>query len=165
MTLKDLFFIYYRCFKKSTHRIKFLYKNRIFRTTCAKARKNLFLNTLNPASSKALFAANTDLIQKNSASRLAMWLLFLSVAVLQIGSYLLLNKLGWPKAKWLVLLILLLLHYRVFPPLFMPALPEGEACGMPVLGVILGFWVIGGISALLIHFSFLVLTRKHEAQR
>jgi len=47
----------------------------------------------------------------------------------------------------------------VFPELFSPKLPEGPKCGMPVMAVYIAFWIIGGLSAIVVHSIYFLVGR------
>src|SRR5690349_10193669 len=87
-------------------------------------------------------------------------LMILFVSFFQVVLYLLLDRTTVKKLKVFVLLLLLACHLFVFPKLFYPKLPPGAVCGMPIVGVILAFWIFGSLITTLTHVAYLFVTRK-----
>lgn len=83
------------------------------------------------------------------------------VCLLQYGVYLL-NQRTKPKIPSVLIAILFLpLHFFVFPQLFFPPpRPDGINCGMPQLGIVLGFWVFGTGGVLITHVIWYFKNRK-----
>ena len=70
------------------------------------------------------------------------------------------RRVGW--LKTLVLGLMLTLHFFVLPSYFYPTTPTDRVnCGLPALGVTLGFWIVGGGMTLLTHFIY-PTTRSKE---
>jgi hypothetical protein len=86
--------------------------------------------------------------------------LIIIMLIIQILGYIFLDEYGFKKWKYLVFGIILILHFFVFPNFFMPKYKEGEfRCGMPIMGVYLVFWLIGGGLTIILHFIYLILKR------
>ena len=61
----------------------------------------------------------------------------------------------------LITTLVVLLYGFVFPPFFVPLPEEGTyRCGLPFLGVYLGFWVFGGIAAFVVHITYWIKKRR-----
>lgn len=59
--------------------------------------------------------------------------------------------------KFIIVLLFLIGHFFVFPQWFFPEPdPKGINCGMPMLGITLGFWIYGSLQVVLtqLFFSF-----------
>jgi len=75
--------------------------------------------------------------------------------IIQIIGYVLLDRYGLGKFKYLILGLILILNFFVLPSYFIPDNPNKEPrCGMPVLAITFGFWVFGGGLALIAHISY-----------
>ncbi|MCC6723210.1 MAG: hypothetical protein IT258_01780 [Saprospiraceae bacterium] len=62
----------------------------------------------------------------------------------------------WQK-QWrtLIFVIFMLSNFILFPIVYpIPEYPDGPKCGMPILGITLGFWTIGNIFTILTHLFF-----------
>jgi hypothetical protein len=63
------------------------------------------------------------------------------------------NRVLFPKLP--ILLLLLILEFFILPPYFYPEKPPGEpGCGLPLLGIMLAFWIIGGGVAVVTHILY-----------
>jgi hypothetical protein len=79
----------------------------------------------------------------------------LFVFLLQITLYVMLDKKNASKWKYAVLGTIFLSHFFVFPQIFVSSLiPEGIDCGLPVMGIVFGFWIFGGSITLLGHLVY-----------
>lgn len=86
--------------------------------------------------------------------------LIIMMLVVQILGYLLLDKYGFKKWKYLVFGLILILHFFVFPDFFIPKYKEGEfRCGMPIMAIYLAFWIIGGGLTIIFHFGYVLVKR------
>ena len=88
-----------------------------------------------------------------------LWTIIL-ISLLQILIYIILDKLGYGKMKWLVFILIIAGNMFVLPELFSPKLPEGPKCGMPIMGVYLAFWIIGELSAITVHLVYALVAIK-----
>lgn len=81
-------------------------------------------------------------------------MLFL-MALIQARTYYLLEKFDARKWRPVVLGIEFFLNLFILPDLFIPEPRKGNAgCGMPVLGITLGFWIFGSGHLLFTHFAY-----------
>lgn len=80
--------------------------------------------------------------------------------VIQIIAYILLDKYDHKNLKYLVLCLILILHFFILPYLLIPEVENGELkCGMPAMALTLGFWVIGGSATFISHFVYALAKR------
>ncbi len=91
-----------------------------------------------------------------------MILLFIiSVSFLQFLIYLLFEKL---KVRIPIILIFLLIlggHYFIFPDFFYPEKTETiKNCGLPILGILLIFWMFGTFMTLITHIVWMIRKLK-----
>ncbi len=91
-----------------------------------------------------------------------MILLFIfGVSLIQIGLYYLNDKYKTGIPNFLILLVLLLGNFFVFPKLFYPEpRTDGIHCGMPILGILFAFWTFGTITLVAIHIFWRI--KKNE---
>ena len=96
-----------------------------------------------------------------------MILLFiLGVSLIQFAVYILNNKLNTDFPSLVILLTLLLCYFFVFPRFFFPEPIEDEInCGMPALGVTLGFWIFGTIAGIATHLVWFVIKKLAAKNR
>ncbi len=88
-------------------------------------------------------------------------LLIFIVLVLQLLGYIFLDRYGYPNWKVAVLLFVIVLHLYVLPAIVTAYLfPEPTTCGLPVMAVVLGFWVIGGGLTLFAHGVYYLVRRR-----
>jgi hypothetical protein len=80
------------------------------------------------------------------------------ISILQFGLYLVLDRTKFKKFKLLILLVILVGHLVVFPPMFYPQMKPGT-CGMPFVAVTLAFWVLGGLAAIATHTIYSIISR------
>jgi hypothetical protein len=81
--------------------------------------------------------------------------LIILLSICQIVLYRLLDKLGFKYGKSMLFLVILIGHFVVFPPYFYPKPnPDRVACGLPVLGVMLAFWIFGAGVSTIIHVLY-----------
>ncbi len=77
------------------------------------------------------------------------------VSICQIGLYLFCDKMSWKYGRAIILVLVLIGYVFIIPPFFFNIPDPGPneiKCGMPVLGMTLFFWFIGGGTAILVHF-------------
>jgi len=86
--------------------------------------------------------------------------MILFISLLQVGLYAILDRTRFKKLKGLVLILLLAGHFFVFPEMFYPNLGPGAVCAMPIIGIILAFWILGGIITIATHVTYLIVTRN-----
>lgn len=91
-----------------------------------------------------------------------MILLFLIlISLFQLLTYYLLDKYKLKFSKTLVFILVLLGYYFLFPQYFFPEpRKDGINCGIPVLAILLGFWVFGTIAALITHILWIIKLQK-----
>lgn len=89
------------------------------------------------------------------------------VAIIQVVGYCIFDNHQLPKLKAILVIAILLGHFFIFPKMFFPQLPPGPACGMPVFGVMLAFWILGSLATIVTHSSYVVIARlvKSRADR
>ncbi len=91
--------------------------------------------------------------------------MIISISVVQVGLYVVLDRTKFKNLKGLVLILLLTGHIFVFPKMFYPKLGPDAGCAMPIVGVILAFWVLGLLFTTVTHVIYLIATRKKELRR
>ncbi|NMM47842.1 hypothetical protein [Marinigracilibium pacificum] len=85
------------------------------------------------------------------------------ISIIQFISYLVFDRLKVKHATRYIFTLVILGYLFILPPLFYPEpQPDGGTCGMPVLGITLGFWVIGGIAAPITHIIFRSIRPKER---
>lgn len=91
-------------------------------------------------------------------------LFFLLLALLQIISYMLMDKYHVLYGRTMVLIVLLGGHLLIFPALpdARPATGEGPDCGLVTAARYLVFWILGGGSSLLTHGLYFLLYRRRN---
>jgi hypothetical protein len=78
--------------------------------------------------------------------------------LIQIAGYILLDKYNLKNWKYLILGGLLVSYIFVLPSYFIPNNPTNELrCGMPALAITLGFWIFGCGTALITHFTYIII--------
>lgn len=78
----------------------------------------------------------------------------------QVIAYILLDKYKFGSWKYLVLAVCLILNFFILPYYFMPDYSESEIrCGMPALGIILGFWILGGGLTIVTHLVYFIIKK------
>jgi hypothetical protein len=73
----------------------------------------------------------------------------------------------WKNIKYgrTVILIVLSGYFLFLPRLFYPKFDPAEAhCGMPILGITLAFWVIGGLSSIVLHTMYSILHKRWKTK-
>jgi hypothetical protein len=82
-----------------------------------------------------------------------MILIFIiGISFAQFGLYYLNEKSKTKAPTFIILSILLICNLFVFPRIFYPEPnPDGLNCGMPILGITLGFWIFGTIAGIVTH--------------
>ena len=91
-----------------------------------------------------------------------MILLFIiAISLVQFGLYYLNNKYKTKLPNFIILLTLLICYFFVFPKFFYPEpRTDGINCGMPILGITLGFWIFGTIAGIATHIIWKIKKRK-----
>ena len=91
-----------------------------------------------------------------------MILLFIfGISLIQLGLYYLKSKYGKKVPDFLILLIFLICYFLVIPRFFYPEpRTDGINCGMPVLGITLGFWIFGTIAGIVTHLIWKLIKYK-----
>jgi hypothetical protein len=85
----------------------------------------------------------------------------MAISIVQFGTYFLIDKYKLEIPTIIIFAIILLGHFFVFPQFFMPApKTNNDTCGMPVLGVFLGFWIFGTITGLITHLVWMIKLQK-----
>ncbi|PCJ95363.1 MAG: hypothetical protein COA50_09155 [Flavobacteriaceae bacterium] len=93
-----------------------------------------------------------------------MILFFLIViSLLQFALYFLNNKYKNKVPDFVIFLLVLACYFFIFPRLFYPEpRTDGINCGMPILGIILGFWIFGTIAGIATHLIWKLKKRKTQ---
>lgn len=87
--------------------------------------------------------------------QLPILLLIILVAISQLGIYFILDQTNKKHGKTILFILVLMAHFFVFPPYYYPQpVPGGTNCGMPLLGIMLVFWLIGGGITVIIHVGY-----------
>jgi hypothetical protein len=61
--------------------------------------------------------------------------------------------------------MLLICYFLVFPKFFYPKpRTDGINCGMPALGITLGFWIFGTIAGITTHIIWYITNKKRHKQ-
>jgi hypothetical protein len=82
------------------------------------------------------------------------------VSIGQIGLYLISDTTDFKYGRIMTFLMVLTGYLFIFPPFFYPeSNPDGVNCGMPILGITLAFWIIGGGIAIVIHTIYFFIRR------
>ncbi|HFA52103.1 MAG TPA: hypothetical protein ENJ95_24060 [Bacteroidetes bacterium] len=67
---------------------------------------------------------------------------------------------NWKHGKTITFLMVLIGHLFIFPRFFYPEPdPNGINCGMPILGITLAFWIIGGGGTVIIHLLYYFISK------
>lgn len=87
----------------------------------------------------------------------------------QVSLYLLMDRFKIRLGKAFIVVAVLILYFFVLPPCFYPESdpdPDAINCGMPLLGINLAFWIIGGGGALFAHFIYYLISylRRKKAK-
>ncbi|WP_435261848.1 hypothetical protein [Tenacibaculum sp. nBUS_03] len=87
--------------------------------------------------------------------------LLIGISFVQFGLYYLNRKYGQKIPEFLILLTFLICYFLVIPRFFYPEpRPDGINCGMPVLGITLGFWIFGTIAGIATHIIWKIIKYK-----
>ena len=79
-------------------------------------------------------------------------LFFIALSLVQLSLYRFKEKFTFKISDYFILVIALIGYYFIIPPFFYPEpRPDGINCGMPILGLTLGFLFFGTISAIITH--------------
>jgi hypothetical protein len=91
-----------------------------------------------------------------------MILLFIfGVSLVQFALYYLNSKYKTKLPNFVILLIILICYFFVFPRLFYPEpSTDGINCGMPIFAITFGFWIFGTIAGILTHIIWKIKLRK-----
>ncbi len=96
-----------------------------------------------------------------------MILLFIfGISIIQFGVYFLIDKYKINLPNFLILLIILIGYFFAFPRLFYPE-PRTDRinCGIPLLGITLGFWIFGTIAGVATQMIWKLKTRKNKSTK
>jgi len=94
------------------------------------------------------------------------YLCIFSIAVLQIGLYLWLDKKSFKLPKIWLLLGFLIAQLFIFPQLYFAAYNFNEhQCGMPILAIHLFFLLLGGGLNLITHITYYLNKKRKLKQR
>jgi hypothetical protein len=86
--------------------------------------------------------------------------LIILVSMGQIFLYLVLEKLDLKYGKSILFLLILIGHFFIFPQFFYPQPDSNQFnCGLPILGITLAFWVIGGSTTILVHTIYYLIRK------
>ncbi|MDT0648416.1 hypothetical protein RM545_17120 [Zunongwangia sp. F260] len=85
-----------------------------------------------------------------------MILLFIiAISFVQFGLYYLNRKYKTKLPNFVILVIILICYFFVFPGFFYPEpKTDGINCGLPIFGITFAFWIFGTIAALITHFGY-----------
>ncbi len=88
----------------------------------------------------------------------------IAVSLLQIALYSISDWRKIPRyGRTIILIFVLIGHFLVLPKLFYPKLdPDGVNCGMPIVGITLAFWIIGGLTSGVLHIVYPILHRRWQ---
>lgn len=86
-------------------------------------------------------------------------ILIILVSIGQLGLYIILDKMNVKYGRVMVFLAVLIGYLFVFPSFFYPELDPKDNCGLPILGINLAFWIIGGGAAILVHTIHYVIRK------
>lgn len=92
-------------------------------------------------------------------------LIFLVVGIIQLTAYKLVDQKKVMDGRLLVLIGIMLCYIFLFPFLFTrqpTTTADGVQCGMPVLALILAFWIFGCGLALITHAMYYFLHKKEK---
>ncbi|MCF6297698.1 MAG: hypothetical protein L3J08_06900 [Flavobacteriaceae bacterium] len=95
-----------------------------------------------------------------------MILLFiLGISFVQFALYYINSKYKNKLPNFIILLILLICYFFVFPRFFYPEpRTDGINCGMPILGITFGFWIFGTIAGITTHIIWRIKNKKHNKE-
>jgi len=89
--------------------------------------------------------------------------LIILISIFQTGLYLLSDKINLKHGKIIVFLSVLMGHFFVFPRFFHPDPdPNGINCGLPILGITLAFWILGGGATIVVHAIYYFARRMNS---
>lgn len=94
-----------------------------------------------------------------------MILLFiLIISLVQLTCYYLTYRYKIKIPGFVFLVLVLIGYYFIFPHFFYPEpRTDGINCGMPILGITLGFWIFGTIGALSSHIIWIFIKKRKNA--
>lgn len=93
-------------------------------------------------------------------------ILIAGISIIQGFAYLVINRIGFKYGRILVLIVVFAGYLFFLPKLFYPKPdPNGVNCGMPILGITLGFWIFGGLSASFTHIFVGLALKKKDAEQ
>lgn len=70
------------------------------------------------------------------------------------------EKMKFKHGKTLLFLLILIGYFFIFPRFFYPEPdPNGINCGMPIMGITLAFWVIGGGVTIIAHIIYYIISK------
>jgi hypothetical protein len=85
------------------------------------------------------------------------------VSLVQLGLYSLKKKLDYKISNIVIFVIILFCYYFILPKLFYPEFDkDGINCGLPILGINLGFWIFGTFTTIVTHFLWKYKFEKNK---
>lgn len=93
-----------------------------------------------------------------------MIIIIVLISLCQLGVYIISNLIKLKHAKSVILLLVMIGHFFIFPGLFFPK-PEqnNPSCGMPSFAITLIFWIFGTLFAFITHLLFYIFSKKGES--
>lgn len=83
------------------------------------------------------------------------------VSVFQLGAYFVAHFFKIKHGEIVILLLVLIGHFFIFPGFFIPKPEHDNArCGMPALAITLVFWIFGTLFALITHLLFNAFSKR-----
>lgn len=90
------------------------------------------------------------------------FLFIIGISLVQFALYKYKTKLP----NFVILLILLICYFFIFPKLFYPEpRTDGINCGMPILGITFVFWIFETIAGIMTHIIWKLKTIKRKAHK
>ncbi|PKG42811.1 hypothetical protein [Psychroflexus sp. MES1-P1E] len=90
--------------------------------------------------------------------------LILIISLFQLTFYFLTYRYKIRIPNFVILILVLIGYYFILPQFFYPKpRTDGINCGMPILGINLGFWIFGTIGALSSHIIWMFIKKKKNA--
>lgn len=87
----------------------------------------------------------------------------IAVSIIQIVFYAIADWKTLKYGRTIIFTTILIGHFFLLPKLFYPKPePDGINCGMPILGITLAFWVIGGLTSIIIHTAYSMLFKRRQ---
>jgi len=83
------------------------------------------------------------------------------ISIGQVLIYLITDRFKFKYGKALMLTLILLGHFIIFPKYFIPEPGINKFdCGLPILGITLAFWIVGNAITLLTHIFYSVVKKR-----